>query len=106
VRHADGRIEQLAGARPELMLGVDPGAGRSESTVTVARGATVLLYTDGLIEGRDLALDEGTEQLRAALGELGDRPLGEFCDELIARLRPGGLQDDVALVALRLRPGA
>jgi serine phosphatase RsbU (regulator of sigma subunit)/PAS domain-containing protein len=104
VLHPDGRIDALAEERAQLMLGVDPAAKRSESTLTVARGATVLLYTDGLVEGRDLPLDEGMAQLRAALAELADRPLAELCDELIARLRPGGLQDDVALVALRLHP--
>jgi serine phosphatase RsbU (regulator of sigma subunit) len=104
VLHPDGRIEELAGERAELMLGVDPRTRRSESTATVARGTTVLLYTDGLVEGRDLPLDEGMAQLRTALAEFTGRPLGELCDRLIERLRPGGLQDDVALVALRLHP--
>ena len=102
--HADGRVEQLSGARPELMLGVDPSATRTESVVTVARGSTLLLYTDGLVEGRDLTLDDGIAALRAALPELADRPLAEFCDGLIDRLRPAGLEDDVALVAVRLHP--
>jgi hypothetical protein len=43
VLHPDGRIEELAGRRADLMLGVDPRALRAESTATVARGATVLL---------------------------------------------------------------
>jgi serine phosphatase RsbU (regulator of sigma subunit) len=102
--HVDGRIEELATERAELMLGVDPGAPRTETVVTVRRGATLLLYTDGLVEGRDLPLDEGTARLREALAELADRPLAELCDEVIARLRPEGLQDDVALVAIRLHP--
>ncbi|WP_448626153.1 SpoIIE family protein phosphatase [Geodermatophilus sp. URMC 64] len=102
--HPDGRIEQLAGERAELMLGVDPTARRTESVVTFRRGATVLLYTDGLVEGRDLLLDEGIARLRAALAELADRPLAELCDRLIERLRPDGLQDDIALVAIRLHP--
>jgi serine phosphatase RsbU (regulator of sigma subunit) len=68
----------------------------------VARGATLLLYTDGLVEGRDLPLDEGVARLRAALAELADEPLAVLCDEVIERLRPEGLQDDVALVAIRL----
>ena len=102
--HTDGRIEELATERAELMLGVDPAARRTETVVTVRRGATLLLYTDGLVEGRDLPLDEGTARLREALAELADRPLAELCDEVIARLRPEGLQDDVALVALRLHP--
>jgi hypothetical protein len=49
-------------------------------------------------------LDEGTDRLRAALADLADEPLGELCDALLQRLRPGGLQDDVALVAIRLHP--
>jgi PAS domain S-box-containing protein len=104
VARPDGRIEELAGERAELMLGVQPGARRSESVVTVPRGTTVLLYTDGLVEGRDLSLDEGTARLRAAFGELAGRPLPELCDAVLARLRPEGLQDDVALVAMRLHP--
>ncbi|TKJ30089.1 SpoIIE family protein phosphatase [Blastococcus sp. CCUG 61487] len=102
--HADRRIEELATERAELMLGVDPSARRTESVVTVRRGTTLLLYTDGLVEGRDLPLDVGIARLREALAELADRPLGELCDEVIARLRPEGLQDDVALVAIRLHP--
>ncbi|MGY2083568.1 SpoIIE family protein phosphatase [Blastococcus sp. SYSU DS0539] len=104
VLRPDGRIEELAGERAELMLGVDAGARRTETVVTVPRGTTVLLYTDGLVEGRDLSLDEGTARLRAALGELAGRPLPELCDAVIERLRPEGLQDDVALVAIRLHP--
>ncbi len=100
--HADGRIEELATERAELMLGVDPTARRTESVVTVRHGATLLLYTDGLVEGRDLPLDEGIHRLREALAELADHPLAGLCDEVIARLRPEGLQDDVALVAIRL----
>jgi PAS domain S-box-containing protein len=100
--HADGSIELLTAGRPELMLGVDPAAPRTESVVTVQRDATLLLYTDGLVEGRDLLLDEGIARLQAAVAELADRPLGELCDRIIERLRPDGLQDDVALVAIRL----
>ena len=104
VRHPDGRVELLTGGRPELMLGVDPSTARTESVVTVERGATLLLYTDGLVEGRDMLLDEGIARLREAVTELADRPLAELCDLLIDRLRPDGLQDDVALVAIRLHP--
>jgi serine phosphatase RsbU (regulator of sigma subunit) len=102
--HADGRIEELTHPRAELMLGVDPTSRRTDSVVTVERGATLLLYTDGLVEGRDLPLDEGIDRLRSALAELADEPLAVLCDEVIERLRPEGLQDDVALVAVRLHP--
>jgi PAS domain S-box-containing protein len=104
VLHTDGRVEALAAERPELMLGVDPAASRSESVLTVRRGTTLLLYTDGLVEGRDLPLDEGIGRLGAALADLGDQPLEQLCDAVIERLRPEGLQDDIALVAIRLHP--
>jgi serine phosphatase RsbU (regulator of sigma subunit)/PAS domain-containing protein len=104
ILHADGRVEELTGGRPELMLGVDPTAIRTDSVVAVARGATLLLYTDGLVEGRDLQLDDGIARLRAVLRELAELPLAELCDAVIDRLRPEGLQDDVALVAVRLHP--
>ena len=104
VLHTDGRVEELAAERPDLMLGVDPAAPRTESVLTVRRGATLLLYTDGLVEGRDLPLDEGIGRLRDALAELGDQPLDRLCDAVIERLRPERLQDDIALVAIRLHP--
>ena len=66
--------------------------------------STLFLYTDGLVEGRDLPLDDGIARLKTVLAELDPRPLAELCDEVIERLRPEGLQDDVALVAIRLHP--
>ncbi|MGY1741542.1 MULTISPECIES: SpoIIE family protein phosphatase [unclassified Blastococcus] len=102
--HGDGRVEQLTGARTEMMLGVDPGTARSDSVVTFDRPATVLLYTDGLVEARDQVLDDGIAALEQALADLAERPLAELCDGLLARLRPRGVADDVALVAVRLHP--
>jgi serine phosphatase RsbU (regulator of sigma subunit) len=99
-----GRVETLATPRAELMLGVDPFTKRTESVVTVRRGCTLFLYTDGLVESRDLPLDDGIARLEAALTELADRPLAELCDAVIERLQPEVLQDDVALVAIRLHP--
>jgi len=104
VLHTDGRVEALAADRPDLMLGVDPATSRSESVLTVCRGTTLLLYTDGLVEGRDLPLDDGIARLRDALADLGDQPLEQLCDAVIERLRPERLQDDIALVAIRLHP--
>ncbi|MGY1672497.1 SpoIIE family protein phosphatase [Geodermatophilus sp. SYSU D00710] len=98
----DRQVRRLGGDRGQLMLGVDPGAHRTSRQVEVRRGSTLLLYTDGLVEGRDLLLDEGIDRLSTALAQLADLPLERLCDALVTRLQPEGLQDDVALVAIRL----
>ncbi|SEL08147.1 Serine phosphatase RsbU, regulator of sigma subunit [Blastococcus sp. DSM 46786] len=98
----DGSVLELSAQRAELMLGIEPAARRTESVVTVDRGATVLLYTDGLIERRDSDLDAGLDRLKRALTELADLPLQELCDQLLERLVHGRPDDDVALVAVRL----
>jgi hypothetical protein len=91
---------------PELLLGVDPGAGRTDHAVQLRPGDTVVLYTDGLVERRDGTLDDGLDRLLTAARELADCPVDELCEELLARLSPDFL-DDVALVAVHVdRPGA
>jgi PAS domain S-box-containing protein len=102
VINPDGSVAELAAWRGDLLLGVDPVARRRESVVTLDRGATVLLYTDGLIERRDADLDAGMVRLRDAVMELSDLPLQEMLDELLDRLVHGRPEDDVALVAVRL----
>jgi chemotaxis family two-component system sensor kinase Cph1 len=96
----------LSPGRPELVLGVDPGAARSDAEVVLDRGSTVLLYTDGLVERRDQLFDEGIERLRAAVAELRALPLDALCEALLARLLPEQrAEDDVALVAVRPHAG-
>ncbi|QXG78063.1 SpoIIE family protein phosphatase [Modestobacter sp. L9-4] len=101
---ADGQIRVLDGTRPDLLLGVEPSARRQDHVLTVSRGATVLLYTDGLVERRDQLFDTGVDQLREELGTLWELPVHEVADQLLARLVPDRAEDDVALVAVRLNP--
>jgi PAS domain S-box-containing protein len=102
VLHPEGHVQLLATERADLMLGVDARARRREQVVVLDRGATVLMYTDGLVEGPDLPLDDGVARLAQLLAELGGLPLEELCDALLTRMRPHGSEDDVALVAVRL----
>jgi serine phosphatase RsbU (regulator of sigma subunit) len=102
VVNPDGTVAELASWKGDLLLGVDPDARRRESVVTLDRGSTVLLYTDGLVERRDADLDAGMIRLRDAVIELAELPLEELLDELIERLVHGHPEDDVALVAVRL----
>lgn len=97
-------VTVLDSADPDLLLGIDPRTRRVESEIALESGATVLLYTDGLVERRGQSLDEGIGLLRDTLADLADRPLDELCDELLTRMLPERAEDDVALVALRLFP--
>lgn len=107
VIHPDGTLGEIGRWQGDLLLGVDPDAVREESVVELRPGATVFMFTDGLIERRSSDLDVGMARLRAVALELADRPLAELCDEIIERLVQGRPEDDVALVAIRLhrRPG-
>ena len=106
VLQPDGSILVLPEVEADLLLGIDPSSPRTESAVTLDRGATVLLYTDGLVERRGQGLDDGLATLRETLTELGQRSLtiDELCDELLRRMLPATPEDDVALVAVRLQP--
>ena len=97
-----GDVLVLAGVEADLLLGIDPQSPRVESRVTLDRGSTVLLYTDGLVERRGQSLDVGLERLRDALVEHAGLPLAELCDTLLDRLLPPTRDDDVAMVAVRL----
>lgn len=88
----------------ELLLGLDPAAERTDSVAELTCGATVLLYTDGLVERRGQLLGDGIDRLREVFAELvaADLTLDELCDELLRRMLPAAPEDDVALVAVRL----
>ncbi len=102
VINPDGSVAELAAWRGDLLLGVDHEVERRESVVTLDRGSTVLLFTDGLVERRDADLDAGLVRLREALAEVSHLPLQQLLDEVLERLVDGRPEDDVALVAVRL----
>jgi hypothetical protein len=86
-----------------LLLGVDADTPRQKHAVELRPGATVLLYTDGLVERRDATLDQGLDRLLTVAHDLSARPVHELCDEILDRMEPD-LTDDIALLALRVRP--
>ncbi|WP_243060133.1 SpoIIE family protein phosphatase [Nocardioides sp. SR21] len=95
-------LESAEGA--DLLLGLDPRTQRREQTATLERGATLILYTDGLVERRGQLVDDGIAALTSLLGDLmsSDVSLEELCDALLSHLVPDNAEDDVALLAVRL----
>lgn len=92
-----GKVDFLEHRAP--LLGVK--ANRPEDfEFVLPRGATLLLYTDGLIERRDADIDEGLAAL-AAIARDVDADLERFCERLMVNLVPDEISDDLAVVALR-----
>ena len=106
VINPDRSLVELVTHEADLLLGLEPEVPRVESVVTVERGATVFLYTDGLVERRGQLIDDGISLLRSVLQELAqqDLDLDTLCDQVLARMVPDRAEDDVALVAVRLHP--
>lgn len=103
LRQPDGAVEVLERGEVDLLLGLDSEVRRTDWALALADGATLLLYTDGLVERRGEGIDIGVQRLAAAVGELGGLGLEELCDRLLDRLLPHVREDDVALLALRVR---
>ncbi len=99
-----GAVRQLDGALSPP-LGVTLDRSYTEVVHALPPGATLLLYTDGLVERRGVAITDGLERLAAGAVRLvgeGDGDLGVLCDDLLADLLgDGDRSDDVALVAVR-----
>ncbi|MFS4091212.1 PP2C family protein-serine/threonine phosphatase [Streptomyces sp. AF1A] len=106
---ADGTTGYLAPARHGIPVGIDPSVPRFSHTHPIPPGATLLLFTDGLVERRGQDIDTGLAQLAAQAGSLAGAPLEELCDALITHSRQVS-EDDVAVLALRAldapQPGA
>jgi serine phosphatase RsbU (regulator of sigma subunit) len=96
-----GAVTVLA-REPDLLLGVDPTVPRADHTAALRPGATLLLYTDGLVERRGATFDAGLAWLVGAVGGWGPLPVEELCDRLLAELA-GAVEDDVALLVVRAR---
>lgn len=98
---------------PPRYLDVEPGppigslpGEYAETVVDVPEGATLVLYTDGLVEQRGDTLASGLEALRQALEDLR-LPPEAVADHILEALgRADGAADDVALLVLSHLPGS
>ncbi|MGN6782741.1 MAG: SpoIIE family protein phosphatase [Marmoricola sp.] len=95
-----GEVRELPGARPPLGVGPRP---MDAGVVQLVPGATLVLYTDGLVERRDQPIDDGLGRLRAELAEHGSLGVHRLPDHLVRQLLPGGEpDDDVAVLVARV----
>jgi PAS domain S-box-containing protein len=99
VVHRDGGGEYV-----ELEPGPPLGAAWEdppETEVDVPDGAVLVLYTDGLVEGRTQPVENGMLALRNAVAQVPGGDVEQLCDELLRAMgRDGRPDDDSALLAI------
>jgi serine phosphatase RsbU (regulator of sigma subunit) len=90
--------------RPGSLIGVLADPVLHESTIEIAAGDTIVLYTDGVTEARGPDGRFGTDRLAAVLAmsvALGPGQVVERIDRAVAAFRAGEPTDDAAIVAFR-----
>jgi serine phosphatase RsbU (regulator of sigma subunit) len=96
---ADGesRFLDAAGGLP---IGVSAELERAQDKVPLPAGATLLLYTDGLIERRGETLDRGMTRLRREAASCARQPPNDLVGQLLHGMGADA-DDDIALLAVR-----
>jgi serine phosphatase RsbU (regulator of sigma subunit) len=98
----DGSVRGLEA--PGLVLGIDFGQEYDEVRAELPPGATIVLYTDGVIEARQGSDLYGTARLDELLVQQRELPAGELAravTEDARRYAGGELSDDLAVVVIR-----
>jgi GAF domain-containing protein/anti-sigma regulatory factor (Ser/Thr protein kinase) len=100
----DGHVSLIEEGRgPPLGAVIDPGY--HDTSGVVCPGGRMVLYTDGLVERRDMWIDQGIAKLVEAAGGTDEFDPEALVARLLASLVPeGGGEDDVALLAVGLTP--
>jgi PAS domain S-box-containing protein len=102
----DGSAPHFLEGGSSVPLGVMPFPDFEEVSAPVDQGATVVLYTDGLVERPGEHIDIGLDRLAEVVRGAPADPQ-QLCDLVLRELVPeGGAPDDVALLTLRTIPMA
>ncbi len=97
LRLPDGRVRVLD-AKPGAMLGIPLRQEIEDHSVHLSPGATLALYTDGLVERRARGIDPGIDRLAAALEAFDpadlDTDLDGSADRILGPLLSDSERDD------------
>ena len=100
LRAPDGSVSFLADGQ-SLLVGVALGTRRPEAQAVIEAGSVLVLYTDGLVEDRDVDIDDGLAALAAALS-VADGDAESIADALTAALTDNARSDDVAILVVKV----
>jgi hypothetical protein len=84
------------------VLGVDPCAPRPNQTLPISTNDLVVLYTDGLVERRDVPLEEMMDRLATLVGDARDGAVVDLADLILAEMTREDMPDDVVAVVKRV----
>jgi sigma-B regulation protein RsbU (phosphoserine phosphatase) len=107
VLRAAGTVETAG--RPGTLLGVVAEPEISETAVWLGPGDALVLFTDGVTEASPLDGAFGPEQLAAFLSACAGADAGRIAagvERRVLEVQQGHPRDDVAVVVLRVAPGA
>ncbi|WP_431986467.1 SpoIIE family protein phosphatase [Streptomyces griseoflavus] len=98
LRHPDGRTESLE-LPGGVLLGVQPDADYPVTTLTLAPGSVLVLYTDGLVETPGGDIGTGIDEVLDCLADSRTDSVDALADRLIrSARRTEDRPDDVALL--------
>lgn len=88
-----GKVERLTGAN-SAVIGLPQGT-RGSTSVTVPHGASLVMYSDGLVESRHAPIDEGIARLESSIVEMGLEP-----QPLLDEMLRNSLREDDSVLAV------
>jgi serine phosphatase RsbU (regulator of sigma subunit)/PAS domain-containing protein len=104
VLHPDGGADLLE--HHDLLLGLVADEVRTDHEVTLAPGSRVLLFTDGLVERRGENVVHGLARVQSVVRDARHLALAELVAHVHREMVPREPDDDVAVLALEVGPGA
>lgn len=97
---ADGRVDQIG--VPGTLLGTFPDPTLRDVVVDLSPGDTIVAYTDGLVERRELGIEQGEAMLADVLSSCA----GRSSETILSRIQQvmveqTALDDDLAIIVVR-----
>ena len=105
VLRADGKVEEVG--IPGMLLGVVPDPELQEAEVELNVGDAIMLYTDGVTDGRREGELFGEQRLRAVFGScigMNAEEIADLVERSVVDFWSDEPLDDIAILVLKVRP--